>query len=52
MSKFSTFRELIQFIRVSRNWWLVPILVVLLGVGTLLVLVQGSALSPVIYTMF
>ncbi|MDH3732917.1 MAG: DUF5989 family protein [Gemmatimonadota bacterium] len=45
-------KELWAFMRVRKKWWLAPILVVLLLVGTLLVFAQGSALAPFIYTIF
>jgi hypothetical protein len=38
--------------RVRKKWWLGPIVVVLLLLGTLLVLTQGTALAPFIYTLF
>jgi hypothetical protein len=44
--------ELWAFMRERKKWWLLPILVVLLLVGTLLVFAQGSALAPFIYTIF
>jgi len=45
-------RELWSFLRVRKKFWLLPLLVVLLAVGTLIVLTQGSALAPFIYTIF
>jgi hypothetical protein len=44
--------ELWQFLRVRKKFWLAPVIVVLLIVGGLLVLVQGSALAPFIYALF
>ncbi len=44
--------ELWAFMRVRKKLWLLPILVVLVVVGGLLVLAQGSALAPFIYTIF
>lgn len=44
--------ELWAFMRERKKWWLLPIIVVMLGVGMLLVLAQGSALAPFIYTIF
>jgi hypothetical protein len=44
--------ELWAFMRVRKKWWLLPIIVVMLLIGTLLVLAQGSALAPFIYTIF
>lgn len=48
----SLVRELWAFMRIRKKWWLAPVLVVLLLVGTLLVFAQGSALAPFIYTIF
>jgi hypothetical protein len=35
-----------------KKWWLVPVITVLVIVGGLLVLAQGSAVAPFIYTVF
>ena len=40
------------FMRVRKKWWLAPIVLVLGLFGTLIVLTQGSALAPFIYTIF
>ncbi|HEY8166860.1 MAG TPA: DUF5989 family protein [Gemmatimonadaceae bacterium] len=45
-------RELWAFMRERKKLWLLPIVVVLVLVGGLLVLAQGSALAPFIYTIF
>ena len=44
--------ELWAFMRVRKKFWLLPIIIVMLLVGTLLVFAQGSALAPFIYTIF
>jgi len=44
--------ELWSFMRERKKWWLLPVIVVMVVVGTLLVLAQGSALAPFIYTIF
>lgn len=41
-----------QFLRVRKKWWLGPIVGMLLLLGLLLVLTQGSAVAPFIYTLF
>jgi uncharacterized protein DUF5989 len=46
------FRELWAFMRHRKKYWLLPIILVLLGVGALIVLTQGSAIAPFIYTLF
>ena len=45
-------REMWSFMRTRKKFWLLPILIVLLLLGTLLVLTQGSAIAPFIYTLF
>jgi len=45
-------RELWQFLRARKKFWLLPIIVVMLVMGGLLVLAQGSAVAPFIYTLF
>lgn len=45
-------RELWDFMRVRKKWWLAPLLVILFLVGGLLVFAQTSALAPFIYTLF
>lgn len=44
--------ELWTFMRERKKLWLFPIVVLLLLVSTLLILAQGSALAPFIYTIF
>jgi hypothetical protein len=44
--------ELWAFMRERKKFWLLPIIVVLLMLGTLIVLTQGSAVAPFIYTLF
>jgi hypothetical protein len=48
----SIVRELIEFLLTRKKYWLIPILVVLTLFGGLLVLSQGSAVAPFIYTLF
>lgn len=43
--------ELWDFVRVNKKWWLTPIILVLLVLGTLIVL-GGTAAAPFIYTLF
>lgn len=52
MSRHSVVNELWALLRARRKWWLLPMLVAMLIVGGLLVLAQGSALAPFIYTLF
>ena len=52
MSKLSIFSELLAFMRVRKKWWLAPIMIMLILLSTLIVLTQGSAIAPFIYTLF
>jgi len=45
-------RDLWDYMRVRKKFWLAPIIAVLLLLGVLIVLAQGSALAPFIYTLF
>ena len=44
--------ELWAFMKERKKFWLLPILVALLLLGSLIVLTQGSAVAPFIYTLF
>lgn len=44
--------ELWSFMKVRKKFWLLPILIVLGVFGGLIVLSQGSAIAPFIYTLF
>ena len=48
----SFIREFWQFLRVRKKYWLLPILIMFVVLGGLLVLTQGSAIAPFIYTLF
>jgi competence protein ComGC len=44
--------ELWRFMRARKKFWLLPMIVVFAIMGALLVITQGSALAPFIYTLF
>ena len=46
------FKDLWDFMRVRRKFWLAPIFIVLLLLGGLIVLAEGTAVAPFIYTIF
>ncbi|WP_229855132.1 DUF5989 family protein [Candidatus Sulfurimonas marisnigri] len=48
----SLFKELLIFLRVRKKLWLSPIIIIMLLLGALIVLVQGTAVAPFIYTLF
>jgi hypothetical protein len=45
-------KELWAFLRTRRKFWLWPIVIVMALLGVLIVLAQGSAVAPFIYTLF
>jgi Family of unknown function (DUF5989) len=45
-------KDLWSFMRIRKKFWLAPILIVMLLLGGLIVLSQGSAAAPFIYTLF
>jgi len=45
-------KDLWGFMKERKKFWLAPIIIVLLLLGTLIVLAQGSAIAPFIYTLF
>ena len=45
-------KEFWEFLKVRKKYWLIPILLVLVLFGGLIVLSQGSAIAPFIYTVF
>ncbi len=52
MAKAEIILEFWQFLRVRKKYWLAPILFFLLLLGSLIVLTEGSAIAPFIYTLF
>jgi hypothetical protein len=48
----SLVKELFAYMGARKKWWLAPVIFVLVVVGGLLVLAQGSAIAPFIYTVF
>ena len=45
-------RELWEFMNARKKYWLLPIFIVMALLGGLIVLTQGSAVAPFIYTLF
>ncbi len=44
--------EFFEFLKVRKKYWLLPIIIILFIFGGLIVLTQGSAVAPFIYTIF
>ena len=52
MHKLSMIKEIWGFLKARRKWWLMPIVIFLVLFGALIVFTQGSAVAPLIYTLF
>ncbi len=52
MSKFSILIELWDFLKIRKKWWLAPVIIFLFLFGFLIVLTEGTAIAPFIYTLF
>jgi hypothetical protein len=52
MSKMDTVREILHFLGTRKRYWVIPMVTVLLLFGALLLLAEGSAVAPFIYTLF
>ncbi len=50
--KASLLKELWEFLKIRKKWWLLPIVVLLLLLGLLIFLTSNPATSPFIYTLF
>jgi len=48
----SFFKELWSFIRIRKKYWLLPVLVMMVLLGGLIVMAQGSVVAPFIYALF
>ena len=51
-SKLSIFSEYWEFLKVRKKWWLGPIVFLLLMMSLLIIMTEGSAVAPFIYTLF
>ena len=49
---FEFLKDLWDFMRVRKKFWLAPIIIVLMLLGVLIVLVEGTAVAPFVYTLF
>ena len=50
--RFYLLRDLWDFMKIRKKWWLLPIIIMLMLVGILIVVGQGASLSPFIYALF
>ena len=52
MSRISILYEFWEFLKERKKWWLAPIIVFLVLFGFLIVITEGTAVAPFIYTLF
>ncbi|MDG1113395.1 MAG: DUF5989 family protein [Pseudomonadales bacterium] len=45
-------KELLAFLRARKKLWLAPIILIMIALGGLMILAEGSVLAPFIYTLF
>lgn len=50
--KFEILSEFFQFMKERKKWWLGPIVILLVLLGLLIVLTEGSAVAPFVYALF
>ena len=51
-NKFAIISEFWEFLKVRKKWWLGPIVLLLLMMSLLIIMTEGSAVAPFIYTLF
>jgi len=51
-NKLSIILEFWDFLKTRKKWWLAPIVIIMLLMGSLILLTEGSAVAPFIYTLF
>lgn len=51
-NKLLIFKELWEFMKVRKIWWLGPIVIVIILLGLLIIFTESVALSPFIYALF
>jgi len=52
MGKFAIIAEFWHFLKIRKKFWLLPIIIILLGLGAVIILTEGSAIAPFIYALF
>ncbi|MBF0122976.1 MAG: hypothetical protein HQL21_06170 [Candidatus Omnitrophica bacterium] len=52
MSKMAIFKELWDFLKIRKRFWLAPILIILILLSLLIVFAQSSSVAPFVYTLF
>jgi hypothetical protein len=52
MKKTSILAEYLRFLRQEKKYWMIPLVLLLVLIGMMVVLFEGTALAPFIYTIF
>jgi hypothetical protein len=52
MSKIGILAEFWEFLKYRKKYWLAPIIIMLVALSALIILTEGSALAPFVYTLF
>jgi len=52
MRKFGIVMEYLRFLREEKKYWMIPMVIVLLLLGLMVTLFEGSVVAPFIYTLF
>ncbi|MEN8221938.1 MAG: DUF5989 family protein [Acidobacteriota bacterium] len=50
--KLEIIKEIFEFLIKRKKYWLIPVVVILLLIGVIIALTEGSAIAPFIYTLF
>ncbi len=50
--KISIVKEIFEFLMKKKKYWIIPIIIILLLLGLIIILTEGSAIAPFIYTLF
>ncbi len=45
-------KEFLKFLFIRKKYWLMPIIIILFLLGGLIILTQGTAVAPLVYTIF
>jgi uncharacterized protein DUF5989 len=52
MARGGIVRDFWLFLKTEKKWWLLPLVILLVGIGVLIVFLESSALAPFIYPFF
>ncbi len=50
--KLRILKEIFEFVMKTKKYWLIPVIIILLLIGIVLVITEGTVVAPFIYTLF